>query len=185
MATNKLMKKLTFSAIVIIILCVCLALTTFALVYAAVSVENNLFGTGYVLINLNNGNPIIKENDFLFEPGMTVEKSFFLDNIGTCDVYYRIYFEGIQGDLANYMKIRLRTDSGVELYNGYMNDFVRSKMDAFDDVLSFKEGQNRRNFIISFEISGDVGNAAKSTGASFDVKAEAVQTRNNESREFD
>ena len=185
MAANKLMKKLTFSAILVIVLCVCLALTTFALVYSAVSVENNLFGTGYVLINLNNGLPVITESEFLFEPGMTVEKSFFLENIGTCDVYYKIYLEGIQGDLANYIKIRLTTDSGAEIYYGDMNEFVRNKVSAFNDVLSCEESNNRRDFIISFVFSEDIGNAAKNAGASFDIKAEAVQTKNNESRNFD
>ena len=53
MAETKTVKKLTGGIIAIIVLAVCLCITTFALVYASVSVENNLFRTGEVKINLN------------------------------------------------------------------------------------------------------------------------------------
>lgn len=46
MAETKTAKRLTGGIIAIIILAVCLCITTFALVYASVSVENNLFHTG-------------------------------------------------------------------------------------------------------------------------------------------
>lgn len=56
MSETKTAKRLTGGIIAIIILAVCLCITTFALVYASVSVENNLFHTGEVKINLNDGN---------------------------------------------------------------------------------------------------------------------------------
>ena len=64
--------------VIIIVLAFCLCITTFALVYASVSVGNNLFHTGEVKINLNDGKPVIREHEFLFEPGMTVVKDFFI-----------------------------------------------------------------------------------------------------------
>ena len=85
-------KKLTRGIITAIILAVCLCITTFALVWETVSVENNLFHTGTVKINLNDGKPVIEEHEFLFEPGMTVKKDFFIENQSTCDVYYKLYF---------------------------------------------------------------------------------------------
>lgn len=75
---SKTAKKLTASVVTIIILAVCLCITTFALVFATVSVDNNLFHTGSVEINLNDGKPVIEEHEFLFEPGMTVQKNFLL-----------------------------------------------------------------------------------------------------------
>lgn len=65
---NKTAKKLTGSVITIILLAACLCITTFALVYSTVAVENNLFQTGAVKINLNDGQPVIEEREFLFEP---------------------------------------------------------------------------------------------------------------------
>ena len=71
-------KKLTASLVILIILSFCLCITTFALSYSILTVETNIFSSGYVSINLNDGKPVIEEDEFAFEPGMTVEKSFFL-----------------------------------------------------------------------------------------------------------
>ena len=65
---------MTGSIVLAVILSICLCMTTFALVYATVSVDNNIFNTGKVEINLNDGNPVISEHEFLFEPGMTVKR---------------------------------------------------------------------------------------------------------------
>ena len=88
MHNSKTGKKLTGGIITIILLTVCLAITTFALVFASVSVDNNIFKTGEVKINLNDGKPVINEHEFIFEPGMTVKKDFFIENDSTWDVYY-------------------------------------------------------------------------------------------------
>lgn len=73
MSTNT-SKKLTGSILTVILLAVCLCISTFALIFSMVSVENNLFHTGTIDINLNDGKPIITADEFLFEPGMTVKK---------------------------------------------------------------------------------------------------------------
>ena len=57
-------KKLTKSIILAVILAVFLCITTFALVYATIMVENSIFRTGKVEINLNDGKPIISKSDF-------------------------------------------------------------------------------------------------------------------------
>ena len=103
MSETKTAKRLTGGIIAIIVLAVCLCITTFALVYASVSVENNLFHTGEVKINLNDGKPVIQEHEFIFEPGMTVKKDFFIKNDSTWDVYYRIYLDSVSGGLADVL----------------------------------------------------------------------------------
>lgn len=47
---NKTAQKLTSSIVIIAFLAVCLCITTFALIYSMVSVDNNLFETGVVKI---------------------------------------------------------------------------------------------------------------------------------------
>ena len=106
MAETKTAKRLTGGIITIIVLAVCLCITTFALVYASVSVENNLFHTGEVKINLNDGKPVIQEHEFLFEPGMTVVKDFFVENDSTWDVYYRLYLDNVTGGLSDVLTCR-------------------------------------------------------------------------------
>ena len=50
-----------------------------------VSVRENEFQTGTLEINLNNGYPLLYEDEYRFEPGMTVKKDFFIKNEGTID----------------------------------------------------------------------------------------------------
>ena len=67
-------KKLTGSVLLIILLSFCLCITTFALIWSIVTVDDHYFYTGKVEIDLNGGKPVIEEHEFLFEPGMTVVK---------------------------------------------------------------------------------------------------------------
>ena len=71
--TNKTAKKLTASVAAVIALAVCLCITTFALVYSTVAMDNNLFQTGEIKIDLNGGQPVITEHEYLFEPGVNCQ----------------------------------------------------------------------------------------------------------------
>ena len=173
-------KKLTGGIAAIIILCICLVVTTVALVYQVVSVENNVFHTGTVSINLNDGKPVINEHEFLFEPGMTVKKDFFIQNQSTWDVYYRLYFDSIGGDLADILEVTI-ADGDKVLYEGTANNLSRENVAAADDVL--KTGQ-RRELTVSFHFPESEGNSAQGAELSFTLYADATQTKNNPGRVF-
>jgi len=134
MAEVKTAKKLTGGIVAIVILALCLCITTFALVYASVSVNNNIFHTGEVKINLNDGKPVIQEHEFLFEPGMTVVKDFFVENESTWDVYYRLYLDNVSGGLADVLTITVK-DGDKTLYSGTANELTRQNVLAADDTL--------------------------------------------------
>ena len=174
-ATN----KLTISAIVLVILSLCLCITTFALAYSIVVVENNIFQTGYVSINLNNQQPVIEENEFLFEPGMIVQKEFFIKNNSTGSVYYKLYFDNVEGELAKYLKITISAGDKV-LYQGAVAE-INEDVAAADDELDVGE---KRILLITFEFPQSVGNEAKAQHLYFDLRADAVQTKNNPNRVF-
>ncbi len=181
MAETKTSKKLTGGIIAIIVLAICLCITTFALVYATVTVENNLFHTGEVKINLNDGQPVIQEHEFIFEPGMTVVKSFFIENNSTWDVYYRIYLENISGGLADVLEITIKDGDRI-LYSGTANELARKNVIAADDTL--KIGQ-RRDLTIVFHYPEISGNETQNLDLTFNLCAEATQTKNNPNRLFD
>ncbi len=181
MKKNGTAKRLTGSIAAIIILSLCLCMTTVALTYSTVAVENNLFHTGTVKLNLNDGKPVIEEHEFLFEPGMTVEKTFFLENLSTWDVYYRLYFSDVRGGLADVLEITVR-DGDKVLFRGNMSDMTRDKMGAADDILRLNE---RRELTIVFHFPEDAGNAAQDLSLTFTICADAVQTQNNPERLFD
>lgn len=177
---NKMAKKLTASIVVVLILAVCLCITTFALVWAIISMDNNLFHTGYVKINLNDGQPIIEEHQFIFEPGMTVKKDFFLENQSTWDVYYKLYFDDVEGKLADVLDITIKEGDKV-LYSGKVGELTRENVGAADDVLKLNE---RRELTAYFHFPQEAGNDAQNLHLAFTLKADAVQTKNNPNKLF-
>ena len=178
---TKTAKKLTGSVAAIVVLAVCLCITTFALVYSTVAVDHNLFQTGTIKINLNDGKPVVEEHEFLFEPGMTVEKDFFLENQGTWDAYYKLYFENVEGGLADVLDVAIR-DGDAVLFQGKVSDVTKEQVGAADDILRLKE---RRDLTISFHFPEETGNSGQNLYLSFDLKADAVQTKNNSNKLFD
>lgn len=180
MAETKTAKKLTGGIVAIIVLAVCLCITTFALVWATVSVENNLFHTGTVKINLNDGKPVIEEYEFLFEPGMTVEKDFFIENESTCDIYYKLYFDNVNGGLADVLQITVKNEEKT-LYQGTAENLKRNAVAAADDVLKIGE---RQELTVYFYFPEEAGNSAQNLTLTFDMCADAVQTKNNPNKLF-
>lgn len=181
MADTNTAKKLTGGIITIIILALCLCLTTFALVWATVSVENNLFHTGSVEINLNDGKPVIHENEFIFEPGMSVKKDFFIENNSTWSVYYKIYFDNVSGGLADVLLVTVK-DGEKTLYTGTANELTRQNVAATDDILQMKE---KKTLTVVFYYPEDKGNDTQNLDLTFTICADATQTRNNPDRLFD
>ena len=180
MSETKTVNKLTGGIIAIIVLAVCLCITIFALVYASVSVENNLFHTGEVKINLNDGKPVIREHEFLFEPGMTVVKDFFIENDSTWNVYYRLYLDNVSGGLSRVLTVTIK-DGDKVLYSGTANELTRQNVVAADDTL--KIGQ-RRNLTVVFHYPETAGNDTQSLDLTFTLCAEATQTKNNPNKLF-
>ncbi len=178
---SKTADKLTGSIIAVVILAVCLCITTFALIYSTVAVENNLFHTGTVKLNLNDGKPVIEEHEFLFEPGMTVEKDFFLENQSTWDVYYRLYFTDIEGGLSDVLEVTVRDGENI-LFSGNISDMTKENVGAADDILKLNE---RRNLTVSFHFPENAGNETQRLSLTFTMGADAVQTKNNPNKLFD
>lgn len=177
---TKTAKRLTASVVVIILLSICLAVTTFALVLSMVSVEDNLFKTGTVKINLNDGKPVIEENEFLFEPGMTVKKDFYLKNESSCDVYYKLYFQNVNGGLADVLEVKICDDDKV-LFEGTPKSLNKENIVAADDTLRLGEIKELQ---IYFHFPEESGNEAQNLFLNFDMAADAVQTKNNLNKEF-
>ena len=180
MSNSQTSKKLTGGIITVIVLIICLCVTTFALVWATLSIENNVFKTGSVKINLNDGKPIIDEHEFLFEPGMTVKKDFFVQNESNCDVYYKLYFNNLSGDLSRVIKVTVSDGENV-LYSVAADNFEKEDVAAADTL---KIGQ-RKELSIYFYYPENSGNETQNKTLSFDLNADAVQTKNNADKRFD
>ena len=179
--SNKTTNNLTNSLIILIILLICLCITTSALVRAILVVDNNFFRTGYIKVDLNGGEPIIHEDEFLFEPGMTVVKDFYLENQSSWDVYYKMYFENVSGALAKTLGVTLKLGEKV-LWEGLMSELTIDKVLAADDVLALNE---RKTFTVVFHFPEHSGNETQGTYLKFDLGVQAVQTKNNPYKLFE
>ena len=142
--------------------------------------ENNLFHTGIVKINLNDGKPVIEEHEFLFEPGMTVKKDFFIENQSTWDVYYKLYFTDVEGGLADVLDITVKDGEKI-LYSGKASDLTKESVGAANDVLKLNE---RRNLTVYFHFPEEAGNSTQNLVLTFSMSADAVQTKNNPNKLF-
>lgn len=177
---DKTAKKLTVSIIAIIFLTACLAVTSYALALTIAAVKNNTFVTGGVHINLNDGKPLLQADEFLFEPGMTVEKDFFIENESTHSVYYKLYFDKVSGDLADVVEITVKNGGDI-LYRGTISELSKTGTEAAGDILQRNE---RRNLVMYFRFPENSANSEQGSTLSFTFCADAVQTKNNADKEF-
>lgn len=191
-------KKLRFKVAVIIFLSLCLVFNSAVLAMSTLPIDNNIFRTGIINIELgcidSNGkeyyldknNKLIKENESMFGPGVTIEKKFFIENCGGSrgwDVYYKIYFENIKGKLANEIDIELKDEYGKTVFKGKPVDFVEKKVLTFDRPLR-AIGNTKHYYVISFHYPENVESVESGQALEFDFCAKAVQTKNNKYREF-
>lgn len=175
---KKMHRKLAAGIVAIVALTIGLCITTFALLYPMVSVNDNQFQMGTVRLNLNDNKPIIQED--LFEPGITVQKEFFIQNESTISVYYKLYLENVDGDLADILDMTVLDGTEV-LYQGKPSDLTKKHAISTDDVLEVNE---RRVLTVVFHYPENAGNEGKGKSLSFDVSVDAVQTKNNPDRLF-
>ena len=178
---KKTIRIMTSSVMVFICLSICLCITTFALVWSIVTVDDNYFHTGNIEIDLNNGKPVIEEHEFLFEPGMTVVKDFYIQNNSTWDVYYKLYFDNIEGGLADVLEVTIKDKDNV-LYSGKPSELTRKMVSPANDTLHLKE---KKELQIVFHYPAESGNSTQDVFLTFTLCADAVQTKNNPDKKFD
>lgn len=177
----KSLVKLILNISLFLILITGFFITTYALKKNGMNINDNLFKTGRIKINLNDGQPIINEEEFLFEPGMTIMKDFFIENKGTFDVYYKVYFTDVLGDLANILKVTIKDENKV-LYEGTISELSEKKVKVTDNILQTKE----KVFLKAiFHYPKESGNNTQNSNISFRLGVDAVQTKNNPNKLFD
>lgn len=181
MLKNNTQKRLASGIITIVVLAICLCITTFALISSIVSVDKNLFHTGSIKINLNDGKPVISEDEFTFEPGMTVKKDFFIENEGSWQAYYKIYLDDVTGGLAKVLQITIKEDSKI-LYSGTAAQLTKQQVKAADDLL---EAGEHKDLSVYFHYPQNAGNASQGNSMTFTICADATQTKNNPNTVFD
>ena len=178
---KNLTKRITASIIAILLLTAALSVTTFILVVSMISTDGHIFSTGNVAINLNDGKPVISGDDALFEPGATFERPFTIENLSSCDVWYKFYFENADSELASHIEVSIK-DGDKLLANGKLNELTYASSRAIDNTLAAGE---KKSLTICFHLEEDTGNDMQEELLSFDFSVKAVQAKNNPDRNFD
>lgn len=178
---NRTGRRLTAHVLMVLALLICLGITTYALLIVSVSMPDNFFQTGSMELNLNDGKPVIEEYEFMFEPGMTVAKTFFVENKGTDSGFYRLYLRGVSGGLKDVLEVTL-CDGEETLYRGTAEDFIKENVKTAEYAL---EAGERRYLEIIFHFPEEQGNTAQGRTLSFEICGELVQEKNNPDRLFE
>jgi hypothetical protein len=177
---NSLRKRakqtLAFAAALLIVL----AVSTYALSKASVSVNDHSVATGTIAIDINNGKPVITEDEFLFEPGMRVIKDFTVTNEGTADAWYKVYFDEVEGELSKVLLISVY-DQDQTYYSGSVLDFA--SVEDVDYFGSIEPGETK-TLTLKIEYPKTAGNETKNQTMSFVLNAIAVQVKNNPDKQF-
>ena len=210
---NSVSRKLNISVLIITVLSLCLVFTSVVLALSVAEVPNNIFTTGIIKIELggvirddqgvieeeyvfDENNVLINpdtekypnQTSYLFEPGMRVEKEFYVANVAGekgWDVYYKLFFKNIRGKLANEIMIILTDENGTELFNDVASRFIEDNANTYDKPLSAIKGNNKHYYKIMFYYPEDSNNVGQGEALEFDFCAMAVQTKNNIEKEYE
>ncbi len=169
-------RKLQINVITLIFLCLGLCISSFAISYTVIKIENNLFRTGEIKINLNDGKAVINEKDPIFAPGTIIEKDFFIKNDGAAPLYYKLNFTSVSGGLKDIIEVTILDDNYIELISGKISEFEDNKV-----LMGSLSGYEKQDLIARFHFPEDAGNEYNvKSSLQFKMSAIAVQTKNND-----
>ena len=180
MNEQNLKKKLTVMIVTVVLLSLGLAITSFALASSIAQVRNNRFAMSMgVELTINDGQPVVDVTDMVYEPGGTYVSEFPIANLGTFDVWYRVYFTDVNGALKDYITVTIKEADGTVLCKGTMSELSSDKV----AVSSLAAGE-KKTLTIEFYFSSEAGNAAQGQSVSFNITANATQKKNNPDKDF-
>lgn len=179
---NELMlkKKLKMMIVIVALLMCGLTVTSYALASSIVSIRNNSFSMSLgVELKVNNGDPVVDVTDIIYEPGGTYRSEFPISNLGDFDVWYRVYFTQVKGELQDDITVTIKEKDGIVLCEGKMNELTSDKVEV--GVLPAGE---EKTLYIEFYFSAEANNSAQGQFVSFNITADATQWQNNPDKNF-
>jgi hypothetical protein len=157
-----------------------------------------VFSTGTVKIDLwdMNGNSL-KGKSLIdaqnLGPGATIRGDFQVVNIGSANMYYKLYFDDVSGGLADVLDVTITkyVDGAENLSDIDESQIVysTSKLSEMEegDTSIINEALKRggsQGYTVWFHFPEEAKNPAQNLSVSFSFNAEAVQKRNYDGSEF-
>lgn len=140
---------------------------------------DGILGTGEMRVNLNDGKPLVTDKDVI-GPGCDIEKTFFVENLGNYDAWYKVYFENPEGVLADVVEVCIRDGEKV-LLEGKVSELTEKQVTPMEDRLAKGE---RKTLTITFHIPESYGNEIQKQSVTFRLSARAVQADSNPKKDF-
>lgn len=165
----------------IILLSVMLLITTYALFSNVASVNNNTFSAQGVSIEINNGERLFNEENLLLQPGKSCEKIFTVKNTGSADAYFQLFLENVAGNIVDAVNFEICTSSNEIVYKNNAHDFT--KANPYIHNVAIKAGQEIQLKMVVGMADG-AGNTYQDSSIVFDVVAQSIQAKNNDSKVF-
>ena len=181
MKSYKIKDNIFLRTVILILTVVCLCTVSIAMAISSSEIKNNYFNTGKVDINLNDGNYVFEENEYIFEPGATVRKEFFVENNSTWEVWYKVYFDNVKGELADKLVASIY-DGNTILWKGNLTELKEANVEAAEK--SLLPGQ-KKNLVLELHLPRIENNNSQNLRVYFDILSEAVQTKNNPNKLFE
>lgn len=173
-----------FRAILLIILILMLAATTYALVNLAQAekVEENLFQMAKVEIDVND-DELVFDKDTWIEPGTPLEREMTVTNSSSEDVavYYRLYLSDLEGGLEDVIEFTIYHGDKL-LYQGKASELTLENPCVDDEALPSGETRTLTFYALLPE---EADGSYQGGYLEFDIQVDAVQERNNPDIEFE
>ena len=106
---------------------------------------------------------------------MTIRNDFFVENLSSEGIFYRVYMDDIKGSLATRLTVLVK-DGDQTLYSGPLAEMTHNNV-----LHGQMEVDERRELTIWFHCPESTGNEIQGAKLTFVLRADAVQTRNNDS----
>ena len=148
--------------------------------WAHARLPQNIFETGSVSIDLNDGDPVFPGDETYIEPGSTLVRNFTVANVGSADAYYRLYLDDLKGSLAASVEIAISQGDAL-LFQGSAVELEREDACVSNALLAPGETVT---LTATVRLAEDTGATGKEQSVEFDLCAQAVQAKNNVGREF-
>lgn len=176
-------KRLTAGIVTIILLMAALSVTTFVLVATTFTTEGKFaYSAGNVKINLNDGKAVISDYSGSFAPGKRIERNFTIENLSSCDVWYKFYFANVSDAFDESVSVEIK-DGAATLVKGKMVQLTEENTEAVETSLAAGEKKTLTIVFVFDETAG--GNKPNGRLLQFDFSVKAVQVKNNPDKKFD
>ena len=180
MNEKKLRKKLKIMVVTFILLSIGLVCTSYVLASSIIKIHNNYFVMNKGLkLELSNGEAVIDMSDVVFEPGGNYKSDFSITNLSDFDVWYRISFINVSGELKDYVIVKVKEENGIVLCDGLISKLTKGDVSTG----SLSAGEEKK-LIIEFYFLKNVGNNYQGKTVTFNIKADATQKQNNSVKDF-